>query len=88
MGTPKEWRHMTGAERAAERALPKSERSYRALIRGLHREAAPLTGRLTKSQRGSWGMETSIAGGRKRVVVALTASECEQRGVTPGPANY
>ena len=84
--TVKLWRDMTPAEQDAERALPKDERSCRGILRAhLPDEAARAAWkakRPIKSKRGSWGVE--ISGGR---VAALTAAECRERGLPPGPAN-
>lgn len=80
------WAAMTPQEQDAERALPKAERSYRGFLRAQLPDEAAIAAwrakRPIRSKRGSWGVE--ISGGR---VAALTAAECRDRGLEPGPAN-
>ncbi len=80
-----EWKDMDESEKAHERSLPKTQRQFRAVERGMARKP-DRTGRLVKSRRGTWG-RTLTTGCRKGCVAALSAAECASQSLEPGPGN-
>lgn len=74
-----EWRDRLGA------AMPKGEFANIAIDVLNWREPE----QLERSEDGSWGLV--VHSGRPKptmIVSALTAAECQQRGLKPGPLNY
>ena len=83
--TMKQWAEMSETEQAAERALPKETRQALAAARGRQRSSSPL-GRIAKSKRGTWGRALTV-GCRKGCSAVMTAAECIEVGLRPGPGN-